>query len=591
MKTNLISSIASWKSAALLGLVALIATVAFSGVLSTTKTADAGKLGDIQIGGTATVSANVVKGGVADFTIAASDPANFGATGGDGKSVRCTDNATCDSNPADGVVTVTLKADDDATAGQVVVVSRGEVGDPAKTDYFVVVQADAARAGSLSATAAASSVRSSIPNADPNQSPTQGTVVITATVMNAATPASGLNGESLTVKTSLGSLDCGAQTCSKTTGSDGTATATLSSGFALGTAEVTVTHATLGKVTVKVILSGVAKTVELTAQQGAIQIGGETYVTVKITDAGGNPVPNQKASAVKATAPEGATGSKVGVANTVVQDKAPMVDNDDAADTAKNVRGAGDLPACADPPADADMPYDNALTQWSGTTTDGECVVKVTSVKGATATASTARGAHTVEVTFGTLKQTTTVNVGGPPSSIDHNAPPRVDELADTPIEVTVLDDAGVAVGVVPLTVDLVSGDGVLKVAAPVTWATLQTTDGKATFNYVAGLSGTAVIRVAAGAHADFIRIEIGPEPEPTPDPTWSKPIVAGWNNVAWNGEDGASIADNIGEGVNSVYQWNGSGFDAYFATAGDLPNANTLTSLSNGGVYWVHSD
>ena len=41
MKSNLISAIAGWKSAALLALVAMVAAVAFSGVLSTSQTADA----------------------------------------------------------------------------------------------------------------------------------------------------------------------------------------------------------------------------------------------------------------------------------------------------------------------------------------------------------------------------------------------------------------------------------------------------------------------------------------------------------------------------------------------------------------------
>ena len=59
MKNNLISAIAGWKSAALLALVAMVAAVAFSGILST-NTADAAGPGDTTVVSTAaTGDANV----------------------------------------------------------------------------------------------------------------------------------------------------------------------------------------------------------------------------------------------------------------------------------------------------------------------------------------------------------------------------------------------------------------------------------------------------------------------------------------------------------------------------------------------------
>ena len=99
MKNNLISAIAGWKSAAFLALIAMVAAVAFSGVLTSTQTADAADR-------TAAVSAvpgqtvTVVFEGTGGRFVISSDSegtATFAANGG--TNLQCEDNNdACDAD-------------------------------------------------------------------------------------------------------------------------------------------------------------------------------------------------------------------------------------------------------------------------------------------------------------------------------------------------------------------------------------------------------------------------------------------------------------------------------------------------------------
>ena len=98
----------------------------------------------------------------------------------------------------------------------------------------------------------------------------------------------------------------------------------------------------------------------------------------------------------------------------------------------------------------------------------------------------------------------------------------------------------------------------------------------------------------AVTSQSDRSRIAIGAEPDEAPDAppaTWNDELVSGAQNVVWNGDDGADVADGAAEGVTAIWQWNGTGWDGYFPAAADVPGGNTLSTLSNGAAYWVIAD
>ena len=192
------------------------------------------------------------------------------------------------------------------------------------------------------------------------------------------------------------------------------------------------------------------------------------------------------------------------------------------------------------------------------------------------------------------------IEVGGAPASIETNAPDRVDALSSTKITVTVLDDEGVRVGAVPITVTKVEGDGNIDAVPGNT-----TSDGRGTFTFLAPLSsGETVFLVRAGDPAkgqqiqQAITVAVGPEPvvveEPeAPPATWNNDLVSGQNIVVWNGADGADPSEGAAEGVSAIWSYNaGAGtWDGYFPSAADVPGGNTLTSLGNGQAYVVIVD
>ncbi len=102
MKNNLISGIASWKSAALLAVVAMVAAVAFSGVLTNTQNA---KAQDPAPGNSVTI----VVGGSGTVTVADTGTTDAGIDTLDGFSVtHSADETADDADDADDTVTINV---------------------------------------------------------------------------------------------------------------------------------------------------------------------------------------------------------------------------------------------------------------------------------------------------------------------------------------------------------------------------------------------------------------------------------------------------------------------------------------------------
>ena len=562
MKNNLISAIAGWKSAALLALVAMVAAVAFSGVLSTTQTADA-QLGDNQTvapGATVTLPGASIDGigsGVwTTWTISTTGAADASFESGGGTTLVCQDVAragTCDADAADGVISVKVKIASDSGAGAVVV--RAGVLTAAQTSDAVVLTVDPGLVpAKITLTPSKKAHSASVTTADELPA-------MNVKVTNSAGKGVAVN---LSLTTTLGLFSAGCTTngtlaCAagptRATPDDGTTDGTLATVPSLSPAAsrpgvATVTATVVGypsvTVTATVTFFGPAKNIEVAPQQGSIQTGGKTFIVVTVTDAADSPVSSaQFGQTATPVTPKGpSTAAKVLGTN-------PNVDYD--ANGNRRV-DKGDIPACGDDvdSADPDATPSTNLTSdgtdagddiTAGTNDDGKCVIQVTA-DGPPAPA--ARGPHTVQVVLNaTTSATATINVGGPPASIAHDAPARVDALSEHKVTVTVTDDEGVAVGAQAIEVIAIEGQlrGTITASAPAT-----TTDGKASFSFLAPSgSGNLSFLVRAGTLPGriqhLIEVAVGPEPEEPPEApsaTWNNELVSGQNVVVWNGADGA---------------------------------------------------
>ena len=90
----------------------------------------------------------------------------------------------------------------------------------------------------------------------------------------------------------------------------------------------------------------------------------------------------------------------------------------------------------------------------------------------------------------------------GVPATIESDAPSRVDALSATRITITVLDDEGVSVGAVPISVAKVEGAGEID-DVPGGY----TSHGDGAFTYLAPLTpGEAVFLIRAGAAGQQIQ-------------------------------------------------------------------------------------
>ena len=587
MKNNLISGIASWKSAALLAIVAMVAAVAFSGVLSTTKTAEA-VLG-AQVGGnvqtevapgtTVAVSTSptvdVTSGDYVNWTITTTGDAKATFAASDSGTLTCQDATTtpsaCDANGSATEMTVNVKIADDSGKGAVLVRASKFGGAATDADQVVLTVNPGLTPTAIKITPPTGSIPA-----------TAGTLDLTITVTNStgggvATPVDLIT--TLGQFTGSGGCTNAGQACSVTTvaatGQPGTAPQ-LGSLRQPGKATVTATvRGTTLKATAEITFFGAAANISAVPEQGAIQIGGKTRIVVTVTDAAGSPfaghqltdsdvVPGPVATPVKLSA-------MLGVPKDLNQD----------GDTADK----DDIPHCDDStPETPTEVTDPASYAAGGTNAAGQCVIEVMApVDPNNPLANATRGAHEIKVALsGTTKSATaTVNVGGPPSSISSDAPDSVEPLSETVITVTVLDDEGIAVGEVTLDIDLISPQGLIT-SNPTT-----TKDGKAKFSYIAALGGEAVFRVAAGTPGvdqitDSITITVGEAAPAGPAPTWSETPTSGTHNLVWNGEDGPA-SDGAVEGLVAIWRWENGQWLGY------VPGlADNLSELENGKAYWV---
>jgi len=658
LKKNLISAIAGWKSAALLALVAMVAAVAFSGVLTNTESADA-QAGVSGIPGqTVTVAFTTTSSDNERFRISpdSEGSATFAFNGG--QAVRCANEAAngCDVNddtlPTDSPVTgisLQVTIDEDSPIGEIYVqhIARSGTGVVTVTQEVVVT---VVRPNPVAAIKAANRVTSAISKDTPA---TGGGALIVVQVVNAG--GAGIDSAPIQVTTTRGGLSradtvdgvvavptndppiaavatrtqnsaapgttCPAQAdgvagnaactllaTAKGNGTDNTANTTddeiggfvavvLKGNGGTGTAEVVFRHPVSGHShTVNVVLHGAAASISASVDQGTIGIGNSTFIVVSVSDADGNPVPgvldvglhNHKPLVLAQTGPEVPAGS---TANLV----SPSLNVD------RNLPGvANDVPACGDDTSEDDAATADVnegasnIGAGAGTSLAGKCVIQVTASAAGPGPADDAtRGTHTLTVGIESgpriAPQTVEVQVGGAPASIETDAPASVDSLSTTSITITVLDDEGVRVGAVPISVVKVEGSGNVDDVAGG-----MTSDGRGSFTYLAPLTpGEAVFLIRAGGPGqtiqDTVTVVIGDAPM-MEEATWNNDLVSGQNLVVWNGDDGADPSAGAADGVTAIWSYNtGSGsWDGYFPSAADVPGGNTLGSLGNGQAYVV---
>ena len=624
MKSNLISGIASWKSTALLAIVALVAAVAFSGVLTTGQPVDAqtdlvDNTADIVPGGKVNITG---QGNATMVQFAVTGGSSSGTFANGETSIVCRDRngttnatATCDTNGDAAGITVVFTVDGDSPDG-FVTITRTQIlpvttDDPTVAIITVTTQPVPA---SLTIKATSTSVAATLPDGETLAADSANVTTVVATVNNDQVPAAGMVGQTLTFVTSLGLIDCDgigtgdapAQVCQADTVAgdpnavppvpDGRATVHLIGGGAPGTASVEARHATLPAASASVTFFGDAKNLEAAGEQGSVEQGGDVFIVITVTDEAGNPV-------------KGAQPAAAAAPNTIVGPGVLLkaVTTDFGVNKINPLTSMVAIPSCTahiareaddtqDPPVTASLGSD-------GTNDDGQCVVQVAAAGDDPATPAdeaAARGVNTLGFVLGAagpaqLSASAEITVAGAAATVESDAPDYVDPLSDTTITITVYDDEGVLVGATNINVVQVAGDGLTEGLTATGADSKQTVDGKASFTYAAGLSGEAVFRIIAGtgpgAVRDVITLTVGSAPEEVPDAppaTWSQELVSGTHNPVWNGEDGADPSAGAAEGVTAIWQWNGSSWDGYFPAAADVPGGNTLDSLTNGAAYWV---
>ena len=495
MKNELISSLASWKSAALLALIAMVAAVAFSGVLTNTQKADAALVATpaspVAPGATVTVTSGDIGVGANEWstwTIATTGAAKATFVSGGDTTLVCQDAprlGTCDADGNASAVSVEVKIANDSGPGAVVV-RAALLTTPQTTDAVVLTVDPGLVPTKITLT--------------PSSKAVSARETTTFPAMNVKVTNSAGDGLEVEVEliTTQGSFAAGCTTndillCKATTTAAGVIDpAPTLQPVANRPGVATVTAKVVGYPSVtsmaKVTFFGDAKTIEVAPQQGSIQTGGRTFIVVTVKDAAGSPVAGQQFGTTTGT------GEGTAVKETAPSEGAKPVDVDVNVDYDANGNrklDKGDLPACGNDEDATDNADSTNLTTGDdagtndgtdvgpGTDADGKCVIEV---KAAPPPAAAARGEHTVKVTLNaTTSKTVTVAVGGPPDSITHDAPERMDPSEEITVKLTVLDDAGKPVGGVPIQVIQLSRNGLIT-EPPVT----MTVDGRAEFKYLA---------------------------------------------------------------------------------------------------------
>ncbi len=606
-KNNLISAIAGWKSAALLAFLALVASVAFSGVLSTTRTAEAQTLAPATFthapGATFDVTlsgASLSAGDLSRWRIVptGNEKVTFAHNGG--TTLICAAGGTtaaagsCDLDVAEATVKVKVQIAADSPAG-VSLLYAGKLG---AAEVVATVEVDPGR---KIASFTLKPDKTAIP-AVPSPGTSNNSTRIEIKALNSAGKAADAPLTSAaTVRTTLGVFSAGCENgvsrvalCTTSLPS-GTKAMTLETGRVPGVATVTVTTGS-GKLatSVNITFYGPATTLTAVPESDSVQAGGKTFVVVTLTDAAGTPIPGTTLTDAAVTV-AGPTTSAVKVTTDIDKPKEVGTLNG-------NVSAAGEYPQCKT----GTLKYDTTSKTYTasgagasdiegGTNAMGKCAIEVTAPKATTpataATTEATRGAHTITVKSGTLTATATINVRGAPHSITTDAPESVDALSETKVTVSVLDDMNALVGAVPLQIDQIAGEG------KVTSAPTMTTNGTATFDYIAPPSGVAIFRVAAGTGADMVttsvRINIGEAmddmdgDDDMADKTWNKTPTAADPLLVWMGPDGADPSLGAVNGVVAIWQRTAAGWIGYFPGAGSSMGM-ALSALEHGEAYWV---
>ena len=432
----------------------------------------------------------------------------------DGQSILCRQGGEgvsrlCDADTrvgGGGGITVALKIDDDSGKG-VIFVKQTDVDGMATVTIDTIDITVAQVATKLTVTPSPKSINSGQGSAE------AGTTVLTLRLTDA--DGKGIAGESLTVIASHGALSIatrptkwddldieagegvgftggGTQVGSVATSADadgitnkdgaGYAAVVLTGGGVPGVATVTV-RVTSGTLTGSgdIVMFGPVKEITAEAEQSAIAVGESTFIVVTATDSAGNPVTDATAS-VKAqggiVAPTKA-GIPVGKARDVNKDGGT-----------KGTVQKGDIPACGTVPLvdNAEAPAVNTF-EAAGTNADGMCVLQITATDETGTDDDAGRGEHTITIVAsgdgadvkGIDEVELVIQVGGAPATISSDAPGRIDPSTELTVNISVVDDEGIAVGSVPIQVIKTAGDGAI-----ITAAAASTSDGVAKFTYLA---------------------------------------------------------------------------------------------------------
>lgn len=596
-------------------LVALAVIVAFSVVLTTTQRVEAqaapdhtlanadNSVSDVAPGDTVRIEVTSAFAQVSITGTADGVGGSFAAN--DGQSISCGDGNTCDRDTDASEVAVDLTVDADSGEG-FILLSVGGLG--ATTSTKVINVSKTNLVGSFEITASPTTIAAA-----------DGTSTLTILVKDAQTTPEGQNGESVTLVTTLGSIECvpgtETQACSVTTadssgitgvtdGTPGYATVTLNGKGVEGQAVVTARIGTLTD-SVTVTLFGTAKNLTAEPEQGSVEIGGSVFVVLTATDDAGNPVSGLQIAPVSDEEVVGPSDDAVLVATEKTTPAPATGDSLVGRGYSEDKPAVGDaaaIPACGDDNTDTDAdtsglqelfgPNDGTGDAGEGTNDKGQCVVYVTATEDTEdATKSATRGVHTLNFAIGDVKASATIEVAGSPHSITTDAPASVDPASVTEITVSVWDDTNVLVGITSVKVRKVDGGGLIEDQGE--GGSEMTTNGQSKFTFIAPSSaGTAEILITVGDVSQRVAITIG-EPEDTGPTVVELTDGPASTYVSWNDDWGtvsSSTFENVA-GLVVVWKWTGTMWIGYVASPTAPAATKTNFTVSPGDVLYVVSN